>query len=179
MPNEVISNMLKQDRDSLIYNPDPSPDQNSQPPDQGQAHTQAQAQAQVQEEVHYRVVAEDELVRMKPLFDQLGWATPDPNLAKVVVVEAGLGKDAIILGFCAVQYVTHMEPFWIHPNMRGSGVAEALMENAVHYVEHDCNIKKYVSIAKPGSFGARLCEANGMVPFPGQVYVKQIEDRDQ
>ena len=89
----------------------------------------ARATADAQpEEVHYRVVQDSEILMLKPLFDRLGWPVPDPDMAKVIVAQAGLGKDGVILGFSVVQFVTHCEPLWVHPSMRGTGVAESLIE---------------------------------------------------
>jgi GNAT superfamily N-acetyltransferase len=127
-----------------------------------------------QSSIHYRILADEEMQRLAPLFFKLSWDMPDPDKSKILVCEAGEGDDALILGFAVIQFVAHAEPFWVHPDMRGSGIAEDLMGHIVHYVENDCKLGKYIAIAKPGSFGARLCEANGMTPFPGQVYVKQI-----
>lgn len=137
----------------------------------------ARATADAQhEQVHYRVVQGEEILMMKPLFDKLGWPVPDPDMAKVIVAQAGLGKDGVILGFGVVQFVTHAEPIWVHPSTRGTGVAEGIMENVVSYIERDCHIKRYVVAAKDGSFGARLAESNGMRPMIGySVYVKTLE----
>lgn len=125
-------------------------------------------------EIKYRVVAEDELKMLTPMFQDLGWPIPDPNFCKAIVAEAGEGKDAIICGFQLVQFITHAEPLWINPHLRGTGVAEGLVEATVHYVENDCKIKRYLCVAKPGSFAARLCEKHGMIANPGTLYVKQV-----
>ena len=137
----------------------------------------AQATAEQQhEQVHYRIVQDNEILMLKPIFDKLGWPVPDPDMAKVVVAQAGLGKDGVILGLGVVQFVTHAEPIWVHPSMRGTGVAEGIMEQVVNYIEKDCHIKRYVVAAKDGSFGARLAEKNGMRPMIGYtVYVKTVE----
>jgi hypothetical protein len=127
------------------------------------------------EKVHYRVVENAEMTLLKPLFDRLGWPAPDPDMAKVIVAQAGLGKDGVILGFSVVQFVTHAEPMWVHPNVRGTGVAEGLVEKTRHYIEDDCHIKRYVVAAKVGSFAARLAESHGMHPLPDlSLYVKVI-----
>lgn len=127
------------------------------------------------ENIRYRVVADGEMEVLGPLFARLGWAMPEPGMAKAVVAEAGEGKDALILGFTLVQFVPHNEPMWVHPGMRGTGVAEGLAEAVIHYIEVDCHIKRYLCVAKPGSFAARLAEKHGMRPYPGTLYVKQIE----
>lgn len=126
------------------------------------------------QEVHYRVIAEKELALLEPIFRRLGWAPPDPDMCKVVIAEAGEGDDALILGFNVVQFVIHAEPMWLHPDVRGTGIAEGLVAHTQSYIENDCKVKRYLCIAKPGSFGARLAEKYGMVPYPGQVYVRQI-----
>jgi hypothetical protein len=127
------------------------------------------------EEVHYRVISGEELERLGPLMNRLGWPTLDPEFSKVVVAEAGEGESALICGFGVVQFVPHAEPMWVDPNLRGTGVAEELVSQVQHYIEVDCKIKRYVCVAKPGSFAARLCEKHGMVPYNGQVYVRQVE----
>jgi GNAT superfamily N-acetyltransferase len=124
--------------------------------------------------VHYRVVADAELLLLEPLFRKLGWALPDPDFAKAVVAEAGEGPDALILGFSVVQFVPHSEPMWVDPNCRGTGIAEGLMAAVTHYIELDCHIRRYLCVAKPGSFAARLCERNHMALYPGQVWVRQV-----
>ncbi len=140
----------------------------------------ARATADAQpEEVHYRVVQDSEILMLKPLFDRLGWPVPDPDMAKVIVAQAGLGKDGVILGFSVVQFVTHCEPLWVHPSMRGTGVAESLIEQTVHYIEHDCHMKRYVVSAKEGSFAARLAQQYGMRPLLGMsVYVKDVSHKE-
>lgn len=136
---------------------------------------QATAAAQM-EHVNYRIVSGSEMLLMKPLFEKLNWAMPDPDMAKVVVAEAGMGTDAVILGFTVVQFITHAEPMWVHANLRGTGVAEGLAEHVTHYIEHDCHIKRYVVVAKEGSFSARLAESVGMRPLKGMsVFVKQLD----
>lgn len=126
------------------------------------------------QEVSYRVVQEDEIKLMAPMFERLGWPLPDPNFAKIVVQEIGQGKDALIVGFNVVQFITHAEPMWINPSMRGLGLAEALADATMNYIENDCHIKRYVATAKPGSFAARICEQRGMVKAPVDLYVKQL-----
>jgi ribosomal protein S18 acetylase RimI-like enzyme len=125
-------------------------------------------------EVHYRVVSDHELELLRPMFTKLGWAMPNPDMAKVIVAETGEGADGIICGFAVVQFVTHAEPIWIHPELRGTGIAEQLVEKVVSYIERDCKIDRWVAVAKPGSMAARLCEGQGMVAYPGQLYVKQV-----
>lgn len=138
------------------------------------AIAQATADAQT-EQVHYLVIQDSEIALLKPIFDKLGWPTPDPDMAKVIVAQAGLGKDGVILGFSVVQFMTHAEPMWVHPSMRGTGVAEELVRETVHYIEHDCHIKRYVVSAKEGSIAARLAMAHGMRPLLGMsVYVKDL-----
>ena len=126
--------------------------------------------------VRYRIVADDEIRTLKPLFDALGWPLPDPGMAKVLVAEAGEGTQAVIVGFQVIQGVWHAEPMWCHPSVRGSGVAEALVKQTVHYLEHDCHITKYIVLAKPGSFAARLAEQYGMMAVPGQVFVRVVHE---
>lgn len=127
--------------------------------------------------VEYRVVADDELRLLHPIFERLGWPLPDPNFAKAIVAEAGNGDDKLVLGFQVVQFIPHAEPLWINPHVRGTGIAEGLVEETMHYVENDCKIKRYLCTAKPGSFAARLAEKYGMVQFPGALFVKQIPDK--
>src|SRR6266403_2415874 len=110
MPNEVVSNMKTGTEISV-------------PP----------------ESVHYRILADDELRLLHPVFERLGWAPPDPNMCKAVVAEAGEGEQAMVLGFSIIQFVTHSEPMWINPDCRGMGVAEGLVEATVHYIERDCH----------------------------------------
>jgi GNAT superfamily N-acetyltransferase len=128
------------------------------------------------EQVHYRIVSGSEILLLKPLFDRLNWPAPDPDMAKVIVAQAGLGKDGVILGFSVVQFVTHAEPLWVHPSMRGTGVAEELVRQTVHYIEDDCKIKRYVVSAKPGSMAARIAVNNGMRPLGCEVFVKTIPE---
>jgi GNAT superfamily N-acetyltransferase len=129
-------------------------------------------------QVTYRVVSDGELQFLAPLFAKLGWPPLDPDYAKAVVAEIGHGPDAIICGFQVVQFVVHSEPMFVEPSMRGTGIAEGLAEATRHYIEKDCRIKRYVSTAKPGSFGARLAEANGMELKPGTaLYVKTVKEK--
>lgn len=128
------------------------------------------------EAVHYRVIQDDELMILHPQFERLGWMVPDPDMCKVVVAEVGEGKDAIICGFQVVQFVTHAEPLWIHPSMRGTGVAEGLIGATIHYMEVDCKIKRWVVMVKAGSFAARLVEKYGLRHYPGEMWVKQVPE---
>src|SRR5947209_5941531 len=80
------------------------------------------------EEIHYRVIQDNELTILHPLFHKLGWAMPDPNMCKVVVAEAGESQEALICGLAMVQFIPHAEPMWVNPDMRGTGVAEGLAE---------------------------------------------------
>lgn len=111
---------------------------------------------------------------LTPLFSKLGWKMPNPDFAKVIVAEAGTGDSAHICGFAVVQFVTHAEPIWIHPSLRGTGVAEELVEKVVHYIEQDCKIDRWVAVVKEGSMAERLCLSQGMVKIPGQLYAKQV-----
>lgn len=128
-----------------------------------------------QEEVHYRVIQDAELSILHPIFARLGWPLPDHAMAKVVVAEAGTGASALILGLCVVQFIVHSEPMWVHPAARGLGIAEGIVEQVMSYIENDCKIKRYICIAKPGSFAARLCEKYGYRTWPGQVFVRQLD----
>lgn len=124
--------------------------------------------------VHYRIIADEELALLHPLFTRLGWALPDPSMCKAIVAEAGEGESALILGFVMVQFITHAEPMWVNADCRGMGLAEGLTEAAIHYIEHDCGIKRWVCTAKPGSLAARLAEKYGLRPA-GEMWVKQVE----
>lgn len=126
------------------------------------------------EEVRYRIVDGEEMAKLRPLFDALGWALPDQDMAKVVVAEAGTGDKAVICGFTVVQFILHAEPMWVHPSMRGTGIAEALVAQTVHYIEDDCHVKRWMAVAKEGSFAGRLIAAQGMTMIPGNVFVKMV-----
>lgn len=126
------------------------------------------------EEVRYEVVAQEEMAVLFPLFDRLGWPRPDPEFAKIVVVKAGTGDDALVLGFQVVEFILHAGTMWLNPHVRGTGIAEGLAAQVMNYIEHDCKIKRYVSVAKPGSFGARLAEKYGMVKSHNDLYVKTV-----
>jgi hypothetical protein len=129
------------------------------------------------EDVQFRLLEENEVDLLQPLFEKIGWADamPDPAYSKIIVAEAGKGKNVLILGFSVVQFLCHVEPMWIRPDTRGTGLAEALSHATVEYVERESKVKRYVCVAKPGSFSARLAESVGMRPIPGQVYVKQTK----
>ena len=119
----------------------------------------------VENEVICRVVGEEEFFLLQPLFDKIGWPLPPPDRAKIIVAEiAGDNGDKLVLGFTVVQLIVHTEPMWIAPPMRGTGVAEKLAQATRHYLEEDCKVSQWVCMAKPGSFAARIAEANGMVP---------------
>lgn len=128
------------------------------------------------DDIRYRVIANKELTLLTPLFLQLGWPAPDPTTSKAVVAQIGTGPDSLICGFAMVQFVVHNEPMWVHPGMRGTGIAEGLADAVTHYIEEDCHIKRYVCSAKEGSFAARLAEKHGMHLWQGmRIYVKQLE----
>lgn len=127
-------------------------------------------------EVQYRVVADSELEILGPLFQRLGWPVPNPDMAKAIVAETGSGKDGLICGFGVVEFIPHVSSLWVDPMMRGTGIAEGLVEKVVSYVERDCGIKRYVCLAKAGSFSARLAEKYGMKRCPADTYMKQIEE---
>lgn len=125
-------------------------------------------------DVAYRVVAEEEMAYMEPVFARLGWTLPDPAYGKVVVAEAG----GMILGFAVVQFMLHAEPQWVNPLIRGTGVAEGIAKAVQTYIEKDCKVTRYLVTAKPGSFGARLAEGIGMTALPQMaVFVKDTRNQ--
>jgi hypothetical protein len=126
------------------------------------------------DEVRYEVVAQEEMGVLNPLFDKLDWPRPDPEFAKIVVVKAGTGDDALVLGFQVVEFICHAGQMWLNPHVRGTGIAEGLASQVMSYIERDCKIKRYISVAKPGSFGARLAERYGMVKVPQDLYMKNL-----
>lgn len=132
------------------------------------------AQAVKAEAIRYRVVSNEEMEILAPLFAKLGWPMPEQEFAKVVVAEAGEGKDAVIIGFQVVEFIVHAGWLWVHPALRGEGVAEEISRQTVHYIENDCKIKRYICTAKPGSFGSRIAVANGFKLVPQEMYVKQV-----
>lgn len=128
------------------------------------------------QEVRYEVVAQEEMAVLFPLFNKLGWPLPDPEFAKIVCVKAGTGDDALVLGFQVVEFICHAGSMWLNPHVRGTGIAEGLAEQVMHYIENDCHIKRYISVAKPGSFGARLAEKYGMIRSKSDLYVKTVKE---
>jgi len=87
--------------------------------------------------------------------------------SRILVAEDSEGK---LVGFQVLQLVPHVEPLYVAPSARATGLAEELVERMVKFLG-EVQIRGYLASAE-SPFAAQLCEKHGMTKLDYPVYAK-------
>lgn len=94
-----------------------------------------------------------------------GWMKLNPNTSRILVAE----KDGAIAGFVCLQLVPHVEPLFVAPSFRGTGLAETLSDKLIAFM-HESAARGWMAVASDSTV-AKLCEKQGMHKIESPVYV--------
>lgn len=116
------------------------------------------------ETIEFRYLSGDEAQEFAPRLAALGYGIPYPNGAVIVLAMAA----EKIAGFCVLQMLPHCEPLWVDPQMRASGLAEALADHAVTWLKAK-GFPHFLACAS-NAFAEKLCQGQGMTAVEGRLY---------
>ena len=105
--------------------------------------------------------------RIEEILKARGWMSLNRTTSRILVAEDSEGK---LYGFQVLQLVPHVEPLYVAPAARASGIAEELVERMVKFLG-EVKIRGYLATAE-SSFAAQLCEKHGMTKLDFPVYAK-------
>jgi hypothetical protein len=86
--------------------------------------------------------------------------------SRILVAEDEYG---LLLGFSCLQLVPHLEPLFVIPSMRGSGLAEELADKMVEFVL-DMKVRGFMVVAE-SPHAVKLCEDRGFKKVECPVFV--------
>ena len=98
-----------------------------------------------------------------------GWMSLNRLTSRILVAE----RDAVIVGFYCLQLIPHVEPMYVRPQERASGIAEEL-DNRMQEFLTESRARGYMAICEH-PIAARMCEERGMVKVAAPVYVSVAE----
>lgn len=120
-------------------------------------------------DVTYESLAGDNLDALLPVLKQAGMALAYPQLAEPIVAKV----NGEIVGFAFAQLLPHLEPVYVLPLFRGTGIAEELVRRAMAIIEKT-GAERYMCVAQ-NPFAEKLCKQLGMRAVLGTLYVKDSE----
>lgn len=116
--------------------------------------------------MNLRIIQGKELQRLNPILEERGWPMPSEQCSIAIIGE----ENGELCGFAIIQLLPHLEPVWVRTDQRGTGLADSIVTLAAGQLE-SMNIQHWVSVIRNDQ-SKRLAESIGMVPSPGEVYVK-------
>ena len=109
---------------------------------------------------------DEEWDRIETIIETRGWIPLNRRTTRVLLAETAAGG---LVGFIVLQLIPHVEPLFVAPSMRATGVAEDLAERMKAYLD-EVGVRGYIATAENPS-AAKLCEAHGMTKVEKPVYV--------
>lgn len=105
-----------------------------------------------------------ELEQLRPICEAQNWAMP---VGRAVVAK----EDGKIIGFAAMQLLPHLEPIWVEPCHRGSGLADTLVEIAAADLEMN-GVTHWMSLVRTDQSRRLARDVLKMQPVNGEVYLR-------
>lgn len=94
-----------------------------------------------------------------------GWAPLNDSVAKILcAIESGR-----VVGFHVLQMFPHVEPLWVAPEHRGTGLAEELADRMLNFMT-DIGARGFMVIADT-PYAEKLCRDRGMKRVTSPVYI--------
>ena len=108
----------------------------------------------------------DDVKQLDGIFSENGWPLLNPLLARALVARDDAGE---IVGCFVLQLVSHAEPLFVKPELRGQGIAEELADRMQAFL---AEMKAHSVFVIPGSqFAEQLCFNHGLKKLDKPVYV--------
>lgn len=104
--------------------------------------------------------------RIEAILAARGWMSLNRLTSCILLAEAA---DGTLLGFSVLQMVPHVEPLWVKPSMRATGLAESLADKMIAFMV-GMRARGWMAVAD-NPVAAKLCEAHGMTKVESPVYV--------
>jgi len=108
---------------------------------------------------------ETQTAAISRVIDARGWMRLNRRTSRILIAE---DADQKLLGFMVLQLVPHTEPLWVLPSMRGSDIAETLVERMIDFMFSQQSRGWMVVADNPSA--AKLCEDHGMTKLDCPVY---------
>ena|ERR1035437_8347136 len=106
--------------------------------------------------------------RVESILAARGWMSLNRATSRILIAEAP-GPDGRLLAFVVFQLIPHLEPLWIAPSVRGTGLAEELSDRIIRFMVEN-GARGWISVAD-SPFAEKLCEREGMVRVSSPVYI--------
>lgn len=116
-----------------------------------------------------RLLTEEEIQTLAPVFEQQGAVLPDPSTSFFV---GSVDDSGSVCSFLVVQLRVHAEPMWIKPGHEGT--FRSLVHTAESIIAERTGGGCDVFLFTPAGKIARLAEVAGMRQEPWTVYSKHI-----
>ena len=110
---------------------------------------------------------DEEWQRIDDILAVRGAAPLNRPTSRILVAE---DTEGVLLGFLVLQLLPHLEPLYVKPSSRGTGLAERLSKRGTEFLRsHNA---QWMSIADD-PIAARLCESVGMHKVESPLYRSQ------
>lgn len=110
----------------------------------------------------------EEWDRVEALLAARGWMSLSRDASRILVAEDDDGK---LLGFVVLQLIPHVEPLYVIPSMRATGLAEDLADHIISFLVEQ-KARGWMAVAE-SPFAEKLCEREGMQRVQLPVYVSK------
>lgn len=108
-----------------------------------------------------------DLVQLEPILKARGWmALNHDNAAALAAFDA----NGTLVGFLCVQHVPHIEPLYVDPAYRGTGLAESLADGVAEALRVTNCRGAFLIANNPAS--AKLAEKFEMTKIEDPIYFK-------
>jgi len=121
--------------------------------------------------VQYRVLTQEEVASLVPIFDQFGGSMPDPNSSFFLGAVAG-GE---VVGFLVVQLAVHAEPLWVRADYKH--IMRPLIRATEEQIARNCGPGRHVDVfafVPPGNVARTVQEVASMRVEPWMVLSKRV-----
>lgn len=93
-----------------------------------------------------------------------GWSSLNRETTRIRIAE----EDGALVGFVVLQLFPHLEPLYVDPAHRGSGIAEQLADDITSFM---VEIKARAwEVVADSPHAEKLCKREGMTLVPHKVY---------
>lgn len=121
------------------------------------------------DDVRYRWIdgptaTDEEWSKIDEILATRGWTSLNRKLTRIRIAEDATG----ILGFLVLQHFPHLEPLFVRPSARGTGVAEKLTDDMIEFLRGVES--RGFEVTCDSAHAVKLAEAVGLRKVESPVY---------
>ena len=115
--------------------------------------------------MEYRLLDKSEIAKLAPTLQQLGWAIAYPQTCQVLAAV----ENGEIVGFQMLQLLPHLEPLYLAPEYRGTGLADELAKRGMEIFQ-TAGASQVLAVAG-NAHAERICrDVLGMKKIDGVIF---------